>query len=354
MTQKKPRPVYLRRERTTLLLGKAPFRNIGVNLPTLFSDCLKDNTKPVEELLVRAKAAGVRLVRCSRILGSSESLRLLEADPERWHASFDRMLALADAQGIYVVPTFLPRYDTLISAFESPAPSGSAVNSLMQQGGEHNNQLVSAIRSIVTRHKGDTRILFWEIADGWNREADEPGKPTTNQIAAFMTQMATLIKQSDKNHLVSSGNVDVRPDASHRKDKREGLDSFGEYTDVLAEVNPIPLDFVSVQQYPPGSESPMWLLPINDAALVFPWTRTAAEPTNRPLFVAEFGSRNPFVENTSSTKWLTDFLERLQIGVAPLACINRSDFDDAGTALLLAEANAFILKELLNEALSRR
>ncbi len=353
-TPKKPRPVYLRRERTILLLGKAPFRNIGVNLPTLFSDCLQDNTKPVEELLVRAKAAGVRFVRCSRILGSAESLRLLEADPERWHAAFARTLTLTDAQGLYLIPTLLPRYDTLISAFESPTPSGSAVNSLMQQGGERNSRIVSAVRAIVTRHKDDTRILFWEVADGWNREAEEPNKPTTDAIARFLTQMATAIKQSDKKHLVSSGNAEVRPDASHRKDKKTGLDSFAEYTVLLAEVNPLPLDFVSVQQYPPGEESPLWLVRIDDAALILPWTRNVAERTNRPLFVAEFGSHNPFLANTASAKWLIDFLKRLQAGMAPLACIAQSDFEDTETVRLLAEANASILVEVTAESQSRR
>lgn len=357
---KPKRPVYLRAERTKLYLGTTPFRNIGVNLPNFFQDCLNGNTADVERLLVRAKNANVRVMRCAGIVSSANSLRLLRSEPERWHAAFARMLELADAQGVLVVPTLLPRYDTLQSVLPLPAPSGS----LLLTQGATNAQLLTDILAIVTRYKDDQRVLFWEIADRWNRAADQVGKPTTEQIRTFFVQAATAIKQTDKKHLVSSGNADMTPAQFHRSQSpaTDTPDNFAQYATILATFSPLPCDWVTVQQFPPGTQgqdvpqSPQktegqnWLIFDDLHAFALPWTRTAAEHADRPLFVAEFGSKNPFLSNAPSKAWLTDFLKRLEIGVAPLACLSQADFEDADTARDLAAANAAILVELSGEA----
>jgi hypothetical protein len=356
---KPKRPVFLRAERSVLTLGNVTFRNIGVNLPDFFQDCLSGNTANAESLLVRAKNAGVRVVRCAGILSTAASVRLLQSKPERWHAAFARMLTLADAQGILIIPTLLPRYDTWVSVLPSPAPSGS---SPLTQGSV-NAQVLADVTTIVTRYRDDQRVLFWEIADGWNRDADQAGKPTTEQIRAFSIQAATAIKRIDRKHLVSPGNADMMPDQFHRSQTppTTQLDNFRQYAEILATFSPPPCDFVSVQQFPPGTgeqgspnEGQNWLIYDNLHAFALPWTRNAAERIDRPLFISAFGSQNPFLSIPASQAWLKDFLKRLEIGVAPLACLSQADFEDAETTRDLAAANAAILIELTGEAINRR
>ena len=89
---------------------------------------------------------------------------------------------------------------------------------------ESNRLATEYVRAIVSRYRDDPRILFWEIGNEYNLEADLSARwkerpanqiPTSDQIRSFLIQIAMLIKQLDRNHLITSGNSDMRPYAWH-------------------------------------------------------------------------------------------------------------------------------------------
>src|SRR5262249_6287678 len=105
-------------------------------------------------------------------------------------------------------------------------------------------------------------------------------------------QVARQIKQSDRRHLVSTGNGDIPANAWHLRQQRlaragagatgdtdsdQGLDSFAQYTEMLGFFNPAPCDIISVHQTPVEKEGAHWLVEDDQHAFRLPWTRQAAE-----------------------------------------------------------------------------
>lgn len=381
----KPKPhLFLTTARTQLVLGKIPFRNVGVNIPNLFERFLHGEDASAITSLTNAKDAGVRCVRCFGTTWGSADFGLFQTDPTRWFAAYDRMLAAADKANIAVIPSLLFNIQMLPEYVRKTSGKDEQVVDYLTPGSASNALAVAYVTAVVSRYKNDTRILFWEIGNEYNLEADLSAQlkprlanqiPSSDQVQAFLTQMATLIKKLDKNHLVTSGNADMRPAAwhlrqtrlAHRNDSDPNnypmdwtKDSFTQYVEMLRFFNPPPLDIVSVHQYPPGSETPFWLVENDDYALAIPWTQSACERIGKPLFVGEVGQKIYLDGKEQPALWLKDFLRRMTFDAPPLSAIWAWEYDmdnPAQSPYALAKSRTPTLLEILantNQAIALR
>lgn len=352
-TSKPPRPVFLEVRQKQLYLGDVPFRNIGVNIPDLFERFLHGDDASGVKALADARAAGVRLVRCWGTTWGADGFGTFEQDRARWLDAFDRMLAAADSDNIAIVPSLLFNPNMLPDYVRRTTGKDEQIVTYLTTGSASNALAVAYVTAIVSRYANDTRVLFWEIGNEYNLEADLSAQwksrpadqiPTSDQIRAFLVQIATLIHRLDKHHLVTSGNADMRPAAwhmrqamlAHRRDPHPldypmdwTPDIFPEYIEMLRFFNPPPLDIVSVHEYPPDSnDTPFWITEDGKRAFRLPWVGYAAYDIGKPLFVGELGQKVFVNGKEQDSPWLQDALQRVEAGTAPIAALWSWEFGE--------------------------
>lgn len=338
-------PQFLKRQGAALTLAGRPFRNIGANMPNLFELFLHNRDAEADTALSEAHTVGIRFARCFGSTWGPADFHLFEDDPARWIDAYDRMLAAAARHGIALAPSLLfnarmiPEYITA----RSGEPQGLV--DLYTPGSPANRLAMRYVAAIVARFKDDPRILFWEIGNEYNLDADlsqewkrRPANdvPTSDQVRDFLADCARAIKRIDRNHLVTSGNADMRPYAWHirqamlaQRSKPDALtwpmdwrkDRYEQYLEMLTFYNPAPLDIVSVHQYPAGKETANWLMQDDSRAAMLAWTRKACDRIGRPLFLGEFGDAVFEGGRERQSAWLEDCLDQLARGSAPLSAV---------------------------------
>lgn len=338
-------------QKNRLSLGDIPFRNIGANLPDLFERFLHNEDAGAIASLTRAKETGVRFVRCFGTTWGSAEFGIFETDRARWLDAFDRMLAAADSQGMTVVPSLLFNIQMLPEYIRKKTGRDEQVVEYLTPGSASNTLAVAYVTAIVSRYREDPRILLWEIGNEYNLEADLSAQwkrrppnqiPTSDHVIAFLAQIATVIKGLDKKHLVTSGNADMRPSAwnlrqamlAHRSAPDPAdypmdwtKDTFHQYTQMLQLYHPAPIDVISVHQYPPGKETPRWMVENDDYAFLLPWTQIACDRIGKPLFVGEVGQKVYQDGKELEGRWILDFLKRIVLRQAQVAAFWSWEYD---------------------------
>jgi hypothetical protein len=349
----------LRAENQQLFRGKLEFRNVGANIPDLFERYLSGEDTVAEKMLTDAQTAGVRFARCFGTTWGPERFGLFETDRSRWLAAFDRMLLAADNHGIAIVPSLLFNIQMLPDYVQRKTGKQEGVVGYLTPGSTSNALAVAYVTALVTRYRDDPRVLFWEIGNEYNLEADlslqwksRPlnAVPTSEQIRAFLAQIGTVIKRIDRKHLVTSGNSDMRPAAWHLREAMRAhkaaadplnfpldwtKDTFPQYSEMVGYFSPAPLDLVSVHQYAPDPQTPeasdvSWLLPDRQHAVLLSWARVAAQDLKKPLFVGEFGETFVKDGKAQPAVWTQDFLTRIPLGTAPVAAVWAWEFAQEG------------------------
>lgn len=338
--------------RGELVRDGRPLRNVGANLPDLFLRFLAGEDQIASAQLRRAAEHGVRVVRCFGSSWHNREFPIFFEDRARWLGAFDRMLAAADSVGISVVPSLL--FNANMVPWHVTAQGGppEGVASLFTPGTRSNQIALEYVTVIVTRYRNDPRVLFWEIGNEYNLEVDlsrewkdrpDHDIPTSDQLHAFLVQMAKHIKAIDPNHLVTSGNSDMRPYAWHirqamlaQKVKADKLawkmdwrsDTYEQYVEMLRYLNPPPLDILSIHSYPTGKETPPYAAGPEDKATMLAWNKRAAREIGQPLFIGEFGQTVWKDGAEVEAPWLADFLRQIPDARAPLALIWSWEFDE--------------------------
>ena len=376
------------------MLGKAPYRNVGVNIPDLFERFLRGEDASGSQALADARGAGVHLVRCWGTTWGPDSFGAFETNRERWFAAFDRMLEAADNADMAIVPSLLFNVNMLRQYVGGASGQNESLSQYLTPGTRSNDLALAYVTAIVSRYKNDPRVLFWEIGNEYNLEADlstavnnrPPGDVvTSDQVRGFLAQIATRIHSLDKKHYVTSGNGDMRPAAFHLREamlagrKAEHsldfapdwtLDTFAEYQKILGFFNPSPVDILSAHQYPPDkidtatdNRNASWLVEDGVHALRMPWTQYAAASLKKPLFIGEVGQQVIADGKEQDAPWLQDYLRRAQTTDAPLVALWQWEFDPNGSSqapfslsplrapqitLALNNANSALLNAIIN------
>lgn len=338
---------------TKLYQGNVPFRNVGANLPDLFERFLHGDDANALKTLKSAQAAGIR---CARLWGTTwgpDGFDTFEKDRAKWFSAFDRMLAAADSVGIGLIPSLLFNIKMIPDYVQRTQSKDEGIVGYLTPGTASNTLAVTYVTALVSRYKNDPRILFWEIGNEYNLEADLSAQqvkrpanqlPTSDQIRAFLAQIATVIKQNDKHHPVTSGNADMRPAAWHLRQARMvhrndtdptdypmdwTKDVYAQYIIMLDFFNPPPLDIISVHDYQPqpnDGSTPYWMVESTEFAWVLPMVAAACDQLGKPMFLGEFGQKTVVDGKEQEAKWLQDVLRRMALQLAPVACVWTWDF----------------------------
>ncbi len=356
---KPAKPAFLKARGTRLTMAGKSYRNIGANMPDLFLKFLNGQDADAAASLGRAGDAGISCVRCFGGSWGPDELAIFEKEPARWLGAFDRMLAACDAAHITVIPSLLFNIQQMPGYIRKQTGKDEQVADYLTPGSKSNDLAVKYVTTIVSHYKNDYRVLFWEIGNEYNLEADLSSQqkklpdnqlPTSQQIRDFLIQMATLIKRLDKNHLVTSGNADMRPAAWHLRQQMLNFrdsktpkdypmdwsrDLYEQYVTMLQFFNPAPLDIISIHIYGETEDAPLWITRDGEHAFEVPWIVTAADRIGKPIFIGEFGEKLYVDGKEQDGKWDSDLMQRIQDGGGPLSLIWSWEYssDDPGQAL---------------------
>ncbi len=246
-------------------------------------------------------------------------------DPNAWWASFDQMVKDAAARNIRLIPSiaWFP--------YAFPDMANEPLGKLMDRTSQSNQLLKQYTRELVSRYKDSPTILFWEVGNEFNNRADQDlqslgtaqGSDTCNrnkvyspadnytsdQLAAFMNDFGSFIKGIDSRHMLSSGFSVPRSTAAHLRSQPAWLaggkgparDSFAEMESWVRDMDPMPIDIISVHLYPKTGNTEPWT-----AADMY----KASKDLGKLLFVGEFGdvdangqwkANSPFVSSVLNT-----------------------------------------------------
>jgi hypothetical protein len=124
-------------------------------------------------------------------------------------------------------------------------------------------------------------------------------------------EQAAFLKSIDPNHLVTSGDAGVRPEATSRRetfpDFRYRDDSWREHLANELGAQPEPLDVFSLHHYGPGDPGPKGagLSAMERARLAARAVRAA----RLPLFIGEMGQDAPTFRSDPDASWARDYLD---------------------------------------------
>ncbi len=333
---------FLKAGTAQLFMGGRAYRNIGVTIPDLFTRFLTAPSAATLQALRDAHRAGARFVRTG-LLRDSSTVHLFQNSPRQFLERFEAMEAACAAQKLALVPSLC--FDTAALCRAAGGWDGKGIPPLYQPGSPASLLLNSCARQMAARFHSDPRILFWEIGDALNRNADtSPSEPSSEQVRALLETVAQTLHRSDRHHMVCSGNGALRPDAWHLHLQRlanadlpagppRPLDTLQQMRDILLLQNPPGIDILSVHLHENPVYTPSWLLPTPNEDMELPWLQAVCLQLGRPLFLGAFGQAIHGVKGGQNpAPWLLDTLRRLQASGMPLAAVRNWEPEEPALA----------------------
>ena len=302
---------FLTRQGGDLLLGGAPFHELGLvkfDLLAQFSPALGGDwgdrgpgiVAAAEDALKTLGSKGFRVVRVavSPYSAGGFEAAFFDADPARqaqkrreYFAGFDQMLDACDRHGIRIVATLLWQIEALTVL--GGKPLRATMTDPTSLGRRRVAEFVSAV---VARYRDRPTIAMWEVGGEFNLVADIQWKQfdvTSDQVAAFVHDLATLVRSIDPNHLITTGDSTPRPSAMHLlqavragKEVDWTPDSADEQIAYLRLMNADPIDVISIHYYDDGMLTLGGRLGSPENLRFY--ARAAAE-IGKPLFIGEMG-----------------------------------------------------------------
>lgn len=321
---------FLTRQGTELTLQGVPFHEISFNKYDLFGQFVlvggeheeDDGVPAAIQALQTLHDKGYRVIRIntSPYYPAWFNEVFFDDDPQQqdkkrklFFEGFDQMLLECDKNQIRVVATLMWNienladlgHNSLEESFHNPEALGRV-------------RTEEYIREVVSRYKDRPTIAMWEIGNEFNLFADlqepagvipsdhnqselypvpvvrdEHNNFTSDDLAAFYQDTATLIRSIDKNHLISTGSSSPRPSAMHllraaRANRPQDwtLDSKSELKDYLQLINPDPIDVMSIHYYDDAMTS---LGRDNGSPENLRFFLNTANEIGKPLFIGEIG-----------------------------------------------------------------
>jgi Cellulase (glycosyl hydrolase family 5) len=251
-----------------LLKDGKPYRAIGINYFSAFSRRLADaNDTSYREGFAELVKHGIPFVRFMATGFWPNEMKLYQEDPEAYWTLMDDVVRAAEEHGLGLVP----------SLFWYNACIPDLVGEPLNQWGNPDSKTIAFVRQyteeMVTRYADSPAIWAWELGNEYSLAVDLPnaadhrpwihpnlGTPETrseaddmrhDMLVTALTEFGKTIRKFDKLRPVTSGNSlprnaqhHMRTELSWTRDTRE------EFAGNLIDVNPDPLDLVSVHIYP--------------------------------------------------------------------------------------------------------
>jgi hypothetical protein len=302
---------FLTRQGSDLLLGGAPFHELSFNkfdLLAQFSPALGGDwgdrgpgtVAAAEAALKTLGSKGFRVVRVAVSPYSASGFEgaFFDADPVRqaqerreYFAGFDQMLDACDRNGIRIVASLLWQIEAL-----GGLGAQSLRAAMTDPGSLGRRRAAEFVRAVVTRYRDRPTVAMWEVGNEYNLVADIQWKQfdvTSDQVAAYAHDVATLVRSIDANHLITTGHSAPRPAAMHLlRAVRAGKevdwtpDSADELIEYLRLMNTDPIDVISIHYADDAMISLGGSLGSPENLRFY--ARAAAE-IGKPLFIGEIG-----------------------------------------------------------------
>lgn len=246
-----------------------------------------------------------------------DALGLWQKDPRAYWRSVDVMLDDLDRAHIRLVPTLI------WNIVQFPAAANETLTDFIAKPTSASRALAMRfITDFVSRYRGRQTILFYELSNEFNLQADldmvrhchdehspDPahcdsyGNFTSDQLGGFAHDMAALVHRLDPLHPLSSGYSAPRVSAFHlarhpewsQKGPDWTVDSPEEFDRVLTTTQQ-DFDIVSIHIYP-ADEPRFGQKPSDPLATVTEASRVV-HAAGKKLFVGEFGDEtaSPFMQ----------------------------------------------------------
>jgi len=240
-------------------------------------------------------------------------LRQWQTNAPAYWAAMDRMFDALDREHLRLVPTFV------WNIRQFPSMANDPVGVFVRDRKSRSRQLLTQfLQDFIGRYKDRDTILFYELTNEMNLEADldlsshckRPAAPcvrdyfTTEEMIEFSRQTVALIKSLDPKHMVSSGYSLPRAAAAHLM-RRSGFasngpdwtaDSMDEFRHDLLAIHD-PFDIVSAHIYP-DAEDIRFGRPAGQQYELAADVSRAAKAAGKKFFIGEFGDKSatPFMK----------------------------------------------------------
>lgn len=311
-----PQAQFLTRRGNQLFFGGKRFRAVGascVDAFVVYCGMTHDERTPqwAEEAVAEA---GRRDIPFLRTFGSGfwpKDMKIYFDDPATYWKRFDEFVALAKKNNVKLLPTLFWNYQMWPDLMKEPC------SKIFERGSRTRQAMEKYLRELVGRYRDDPTILCWEIGNEMNLGADlnkmhwpqsgiapQMGTPskrttadsfTTADLVRFTKEMAALIKNIDRNHLVTTGHA--LPRFSSRA-LREGfpevrwrsLDTIEDFLASVEMLHPDPVDIVSIHIYDgtvADAERASWE-PGKDWIGLLRQVKARCDKMGKPLFIGEF------------------------------------------------------------------
>jgi hypothetical protein len=277
-------------------------------------------------------------------------------DKDAYLQRFDAVVRSAEKHGIGLIPSLFWNTCTIPDLAGEPLDQWGNPDSKTMQ------LMRTYVKDIVTRYRNSPAIWGWEFGNEYNLSADLPnasevrppvkkelGNPSTRSARDDMThdmtrvafaEFATEVRKYDPYRIIESGNSEPRPSAWHqRKEHSWTLDTSDQWSQMIIEDAPDPLNMVSIHAY------------VKDDFDRLPIVVAAAKRIHNPVFIGEFGVKGP--ASAASQKEFSDMVSTIEKSKVQLAALWVFDHgkDDAYT-VTGANDRAYQLKAI-SEANSR-
>ncbi|MGQ9488065.1 MAG: cellulase family glycosylhydrolase [Armatimonadota bacterium] len=303
---------FLQRRGTGLLLGGRPLRLVSVNKFDLFLRFLEGGEvkQGAQRAIEEAAKQGFTVIRFAGVGFYPSHMRHWANEKAYWGA-FDELVQTARKYGVRLIPAIN------WNLYLFPDMANECVQDMLTNPDSRSRQyLWLYTHQLVSRYKNEPRILFWELTNEMNLEADlefmfpygrsqlnpvhegtafmrlRRDNFTTEQMIPFLKEWARFIRWVDPNHLIGSGFSAPRPAAQHlRKAQGKGdwtEDSEREMETYLRDTHPDPIDLISIHFYR-KHDNLRFGNKDEDSAQVLEVFKRATDRIGKPLYIGETG-----------------------------------------------------------------
>mgnify|MGYP001219923020 FL=1 len=368
-----PKPALTIGEGGVVLRDGKPYRGIGINFFSAFSRFMLDETdRSYREgfaELARRKIPFIRFM-CGGFW--PKDWRLYRENPNEYFRRLDLFVQDAEQAGIGLIPSL---------CWYSPCIP-DIVGEPRSAWGNPESKTIAFMRAyvgqVISRYVRSPAIWAWELGNEYSLDADLPnaadhrpwvhvelGTPpersaaddlTHDMVATACREFAAAVRKSDGFRPVTSGHSLPRPAAEHLRNRRSWEpDSAEQFRKNLIDINPDPINLISVHIYPFDKEKRFGHENASYTDILRECMR-AASSAGKGLFVGEFGAEDDpkHPDPDMPRKEVEAMIAAIEATGVPLAAIWNYDLPAQEQSINITPTNkrAYLL-DLLKEANDR-
>lgn len=336
---------FLSTELNRLVLNGKEYRAIGVNKPDLFTSYsapeLFGQSLESEDLkqkticaIIDAEMNHIAFFRFWASGFWPRDMQIYFENPDIYWKKMDEVFNLCREHKIKLVPSIFWNIDMWPMICEEDRQA------ILDPNSKSYKSMHKYAHEIISRYKDDSNVLMWEITnEGFlnadiqmeGREAPPEGvylpsnkmrkkvwkkedSLTAPMLRKFYLEMANYIKSIDPNHLVTSGDANVRETSQSLRESFPEqvwiVDSLRQNMSNLLYSQPEPLDVFSFHQYGSFKE----ICKVGNLANIdyFRCMIRTAHASLVPVFIGELGQFDPSFKDDPDSKWACTAIDMME------------------------------------------